>query len=86
MVVVTACVADPFQTPREIRENLGLSVSERLIRRHLGEAGLYICISVGKKKKNKPHLAAQHRKLMSLVHRAKSLVVSRRLKHGDVQR
>ncbi|KAH7967077.1 hypothetical protein HPB49_022235 [Dermacentor silvarum] len=48
LLIVAACVADSFQTAREIRDNLRLNVSERLIKRRLEEAGLYSPISAQK--------------------------------------
>ncbi|KAH7960600.1 hypothetical protein HPB49_021473 [Dermacentor silvarum] len=48
LLIVAACVAEPFQTAREICDNLGLNVSERLIRHRLEEAGLHSCILIQK--------------------------------------
>ncbi|KAH7964962.1 hypothetical protein HPB49_002707 [Dermacentor silvarum] len=80
LLSAAACVVDPFDTASEIRYNLGLNLSERLIRRRLEEAGLYSRIST-----QKPFLSARQ-PATPLVRRATSHLVGGRLQHSGVQR
>ncbi|KAH9374941.1 hypothetical protein HPB48_015783 [Haemaphysalis longicornis] len=45
LLTMAAITDDPFQTAREIRDNVSLDISEATIRRSLNEAGLNGCIA-----------------------------------------
>lgn len=48
LLIIAAITDDPFQTAREIRDNVSLDISEATIRRRLNEAGLSGCIAAQK--------------------------------------